>query len=110
MMKRFTVTEQHLALIRQLSIRWSGGEYGNPEIDPKRPYGNSDRARDVLTILGLRDPRDRVELSPEEEALAWRLHREVATALEILLAVGTFTPGVYVAGDYSAAWGPEATS
>src|SRR6266568_5645220 len=39
----FTVTEDHLKLLRHAYLYWEYGEgYGAPAIDPKRPYGNSD--------------------------------------------------------------------
>jgi len=39
---RFELTEQHLKLIRRMTVRYNDYcEFGAPEIDPKRPYGNS---------------------------------------------------------------------
>ena len=48
----FTVTEDHLELLRHVHLYWDYGEgYGAPAIDPKRPYGNSDVERDIAEIL-----------------------------------------------------------
>lgn len=49
----FTVTDDHLKLLRRASVGWSDCEFGAPEIDPKRPYGNSNVLGDIAEILGL---------------------------------------------------------
>ena len=36
----FEVKEEHLKLLRNMSVEWNNGEFGAPEINPKRPYGN----------------------------------------------------------------------
>jgi hypothetical protein len=48
----FTVTEDHLKLLRRAYIGWDDCEFGAPGIDPKRPYGNSDVIGDIAEILG----------------------------------------------------------
>src|SRR5260370_25490215 len=48
----FTVTEDHLKLLRHVHLYWDYGEgYGAPASDPKRPYGNSDVGRGIAEIL-----------------------------------------------------------
>lgn len=83
---KFTVTPEHVRLMRRMIVSWESAEYGAPCIDPKRPYGNSGVAEDIREILGLPDLTDE---SCE------RLHAETETALQIALAVGHFTPGKY---------------
>jgi hypothetical protein len=37
----FKLTDEHLKLLRRFNVGWQDSESGAPEIDPKRPYGNS---------------------------------------------------------------------
>src|SRR5260370_27528521 len=50
----FTVTEDHLKLLRHTSdLYWDPGEgYGAPFINPKKPYGTSNVLQDVTEIVG----------------------------------------------------------
>lgn len=50
--KSLTVTDEHLLLLKRTYITWDPCEYGAPEINPKRPYGNGDVAQDIYEILG----------------------------------------------------------
>jgi hypothetical protein len=99
--KRFTVTENHLKLLRRAHVNWDYGEsYGAPEIDCKRPYGNSYIELDIAEILGAPDGDweweggERV-LRPEARERYMRRHVETAIALQIALATGEFRPGRY---------------
>jgi hypothetical protein len=100
----FTVTDEHLLLLRRAYVVWEEGELGlgAPLIDPKRPYGNSQVYADIAEILGLPDSdwADE-ELIPSLDS-AWRfirLHVETAIALQIALATGEFRAGRYVRDD-----------
>lgn len=95
----FTMTDQHLALLREMNVGWQGDEFGAPEIDPKRPYGNSDVLDDMAEILGL-------DADADEDVLR-RLHRETETALQIVLATGAAMPGRYRAPRYTTDWQRE---
>lgn len=88
---RFEVTEEHLKLMRRMYVGWQDCEYGAPEIDPKRPYGNSDVEGDIAEILGW------TTFATDE---SWRdraatLHREMQTVLQIVLAIGRIATGSY---------------
>lgn len=48
----FVLTEDHLKLLAKSYWQWQDCETGAPEMDPKRPYGNSDVAGDIREILG----------------------------------------------------------
>ena len=48
----FTVTEDHLKLIKNFCVGWQDCDFGAPEIDPKHPYGNSSVCSDIANILG----------------------------------------------------------
>lgn len=107
-MQTFTMTEEHVKLLRAACVDWWSMEYGAPCIEPKRPYGNSNVVSDIADILGIKWKRD------EEDdympiALCERLgelHKETQTALQIILTTGSFEPGDYVAGDYDRNWRP----
>ena len=102
MAREFTLTEEHLKLLENACVGWQDCETGAPEIDPKRPYGNSSVWLDVAEILGKPLPEDgdesasgqHLERSTREECE--RLHRETETALEIVLTTRSFLPGRYV--------------
>lgn len=105
---RFTLTTEHIALLRASCIGWDDCEFGAAAIDCKRPYGNSAVLRDMADILGVPTAGD--ELNPFDEETDRRmreLHKETRTALEVVLRCGTFTPGEYVTSSpYERDWRP----
>jgi hypothetical protein len=97
--RRFTVTDEHLRLLRRAYVTWDDTEFGAPEIDCKRPYGNSDVYSDIAEILGIPAAEwfeEDIEPFPEAEWRFLRLHVETAVVLQIALATGEFRPGRYV--------------
>ena len=95
--REFTITEDHLKLLRSMYVGWDDCEFGAPAIDCKRPYGNSDVLGDIREILGLPineedDWRDEGEDADELR----RLHKDMQTVLQILVRS---THGIY-AGKY----------
>ena len=86
------MTDNHLALLRRMYVGWQDCETGAPEIDPKRPYGNSDVAEDVHEILTGAYCGDLTRASQERYI---ELHRETETALQIVLVTGSFVAGLY---------------
>lgn len=95
---RFTVTEDHVKLLRAAYVGWDSCEFGAPAIDCKRPYGNSDVLGDIAEILGgIRHPEfEEDEDWGDEEAESMRkTHAETLTALQIFLCTGTMEPGTY---------------
>lgn len=101
----FTVTEQHLKLLRHAYVRWEDCAFGAPAIDCKRPYGNSYVIGDIREILH----RDATVGLDEDELARWekanrehlvRLHRETETVLQIALDTGEFRAGEYVRRNY----------
>lgn len=99
---RFTLTDQHIKLLRAAYVGWNRAEWGAPEIDPKRPYGNSSVVIDMCEILDVTivDPDE----GPDDETRGRMaaLHRETELALQVVLATGAFEPGDYVRKQYSA--------
>lgn len=97
--QKFTLTEDHIKLLRRFEVGWQDCETGAPEIDPKRPYGNSDVETDMHEILTGKEHRMGCPDSKREAYL--KLHREMETALQIVLSTSSFKPGKYEAPEYS---------
>jgi hypothetical protein len=96
----FVLTEEHVTLLRNSNVNdeLSRVEYGAAQIDGKRPYGNSDVLMDIASLLGV----EKIETADGESVIRKedgdrleRLHRETPTALQVVLASGSFTPGTY---------------
>lgn len=98
-LREFEITDIHLKLLRLASIRWSEVEFGAPEIDGKRPYGNSNVLADVAAVvrpdIAASDPDLIYDYAEEHEAELSRLHVETAFALQIALCTGEFKAGRY---------------
>ena len=106
--QKFTLTENHIKLLRRFQVGWQDCETGAPEIDPKRPYGNTGVPWDIHEILtgetvGFKDSK-REELTERECDRYLELHRETDTALQIVLETGAFIPGKYEADEYKTNW------
>jgi hypothetical protein len=100
----FTVTDEHLKLLRRAYVGWDDCEFGAPAIDCKRPYGNSDVVGDMAEILGVQGD-EYGEVSDADAERLTRLHRETQTVLRIALTTGEFRAGRYVRSDkYSSDW------
>lgn len=103
----FTLKEEHIRLIENLNFKvCAETEYDDryiPEIDRKRPFGNSGTTGDVLRILG-RECDEEGEFRKEDVDEAETLLIELPLALEIMVTHKTFTPGDYAVdrhGTYS---------
>jgi len=106
--KKFVMTAEHLTLLKRFQVGWQDCEAGAPEIDPKRPYGNSDVENDIHEMMtgetiGCTDSK-RDELTDKEITRYQILHRETETALQVALATGTFAVGEYECESYSSEW------
>lgn len=99
-MKEFELKEEHIKLLQRAYISWQNCEYGAPEINPKRPYGNSDVETDIAEILEW--PVEIVEIDDEggmiidQREAAFEIHEETLMALQIILQTRSFVPGIYV--------------
>lgn len=78
-------------------ISLSNCETGAPEIDPKRPYGNSDVAGDVAEILGIDMPEYDTDGYDDAVSEMLDIHYGTVQALQIILHNQTFELGVYQA-------------
>jgi hypothetical protein len=95
---QFTVTDEHLRLLRRAYVTWDDCEFGAPEIDCKRPYGNSNVPGDIAEILGVPEREwadEDLNPAPDAEWRFVRLHVETAIVLQIALTTGEFRPGRY---------------
>jgi len=105
---RFELTDQHLKLIRRMTVKYNDYcEFGAPEIDPKRPYGNSSVYYDIGEILNI-EPKggdiDDPEFTEEQKEFMLALHKSTAKALQVILASGSFEIGVYESEEYLDNW------
>lgn len=109
--EKFNVTEEHMKLLKQMWVSWDDCEFGAPEIDPKRPYGNSDVYDDMAEILGIKKPdvEDWVlsDAAPSAKLCKRldKLHKEMETVLQILVRNPEgISPGRYGKEKYDANW------
>lgn len=104
----FTLTEEHIKLLENMCVSWQDyDEYslGAPEINPKRPYGNSDTYTDIYEILD-KDTESRSEYQcPDEYKERYKkLHTELKDVLQICLSTKSFITGVYQKEKYTCNW------
>ncbi len=106
----FTVTEDHLKLLRCAYVGWDDCEFGAPAIDCKRPYGNSDVITDIAEILhpgthAALDEEAYDRWEGENRMRLYNLHRETQTVLQIAISTGEFRTGMYrLPRGYGRAW------
>lgn len=101
----FTVTEDHIKLLRHAIVGWEDCEFGAPSIDCKRPYGNSSVYSDIAEILGIEpEDEDDQDFSSEQFDRMALLHKETQTALQIFLTTGQMLVGEYEADRYRDDW------
>lgn len=83
--KDFVLTSDHVKLLKAAEWRWADYETGAPEIDGKRPYGNSYVAGDIAEILGWPvDPEEGPTREQENRAL--EIHNETLFAIREIVA------------------------
>jgi hypothetical protein len=107
-MKHFTLTADHVLLLRNASIDFQDGpEWGGPAIDCKRPFGNGDMVGDMALLLGVNNVEtddEEIHWPPGTRLNMMHLYGELGDALQVVLATGTFSPGDFEADDYSRNW------
>lgn len=94
----FQLRWEHLELMKHSYMSWNESEFGAPTIDPKRPYGNGDVVTDIWEIIS----KKTTEGPSVRECLG--LHREMDTALQIVLVTQSFDVGQYVKDKYWNNW------
>jgi hypothetical protein len=117
--EEFEILPEHLKLVQRFFVQWQDDEFGAPEIDPKRPYGNSDVYQDMVSILGFKQHKDDeerfdFELFKEQytirgcdkynldfenqsklTAILDKLHKDLEKVLQIALVTQEFKTGTY---------------
>lgn len=105
--KRFTVTEQHLALIRHFEIGWS--DYLDGALCISTYDTGEGIYEGIATILD--DPKlvrgEDGEFSDEQIVMMEQLHEEAGIALQIAIQTGTFETGTYVRATVQERWKKE---
>lgn len=114
-LRRFTLTSQHVKLLRQSNVRYSGNcEWGYVGLDCKRPFGNGDLVGDMARIIGIESVQtdDGEEHWPPgtRDKMVRMFKDELPIALSVVLAAGTFEPGEYECGQYADSWRPVAAT
>jgi len=105
--ERFTLTEDHLKLLKRANVTWNEGDGEAAGLCCKRPYGNSGIVEDVAEILGVESFRlDEDDSQYDEEMYdkLWGVHRETEIALQVVLSTQSFVPGDYECAPYSSNW------
>ena len=109
-MEKFTLTEEHIKLAQRMYIDWNDCGDGAPEVDCKRPYGNSDVEHDICEILGF-ETKYRIDgegrYNDEDYKYAQKIHLEMGTALQLILKFKTFEPGKFEREDIWGEWEAE---
>ena len=127
--KTFEVKEEHIKLLKSMNVGYNDYcEFGAPEIDPKRPYGNSNVHQDMLEILGLEELKEGIYKfrlngkewllkgvdkyniyldGKDEETLIEelnKLHKETEKVLSIFISSETLKPGIFESERYGNNW------
>lgn len=104
--RTFEVREDHIKLLRNMSVTWNYSCSGSPTIDPKRPYGESMIFEGMAKLLNMVEPNEdgEVELTDEQIDSLSKLHEEMQTVLEILLYNCSIQQGTYVNKGYLNEW------
>lgn len=104
--RKFNVREEHILLLKNMSVTWNDSCFGSPTVDPKRPYGSTSVIEDMAKMLniGKVDADGEIQLSEVQEKQLINFHKETETVLEILLYNCSIKPGVYVNKGYSNEW------
>ena len=107
-MKKITIKPEHIVLLAETNWYWQDCEFGAPEVDPKRHYGNSTGTADVLRVLGWEQNPEYDDWSKTQYEQAWKLHKELLAVLKILSRFATtgIRPGETYRNrsDYSDDW------
>lgn len=103
-MREFTITAEHLKLLRRACVSWNDCEFGAPSIDCKRPYGNSSVYNDIAEILEITESGED-DFTQEQFDHMVQLHKETQIVLQIILTTGVIRAGRYIkSSDYGDDW------
>lgn len=106
----FEVRGDHLDLLDHIWFGYNDWtEFGAPEVDPKRPYGNSSVYEDIGEILGIEpgSEPDRYgdrEFTQEQKDYMLQTHKEMQHVLQILASTRSIEVGKYEKEKYGVKW------
>lgn len=93
---KFELTDNHIKLLTKMYVYFDDYSYdGAPAVDTKRPYGNSSVVYDLYEILFEKDWDSDDDIPDKLYEELMTVHRETATALQIVLVTKSFEPGIY---------------
>lgn len=96
----FKLKEEHIKLLQASYVDFDENAYlGAAAVDIKRPYGNKAVLEDIHEIL-TGEVVEYSELPKKLEEKYLKLHKETATALQIILVTGKFEVGTYEGDRY----------
>lgn len=114
--KTFEVKPYHLRLLQRCYTSWDDCEFGAPQIDPKRPFGNSG-ASSILTVVaketGALDNLTGIDfdncnlydvLNTAKINELHAIYTELEICLQILLNDLAIVPGKYQLTGYGKNW------
>lgn len=97
--RTFALKDEHIQLITKFYIQEGYAEACPPEVNQKRPWGDSDHLYSMAEILQLLPQTDDPsEDFYDDEQLQYELeelYSELVDALQIVLSCKTFEPGIY---------------
>lgn len=101
----FKITSDHLKLLQQMSVGYDTctGYNPVPEINPKRPYGDSCMYHSMGRILDIK-PKNGMEFSESQLSHFDNLQEQTAVALSICMARQKFEEGFYGRVGYGNDW------
>lgn len=114
--KFFEVKPYHLRLLQRCYTSWDDCEFGAPQIDPKRPFGNSGSSSILQVVAqeaGLLTAYKHINWNEEsifdvvEDNIikeARRIYEELEICLQILLNDLAIVPGKYRLDGYGKNW------
>lgn len=104
--KYFELTRDHIKLVKSILVYWNE-DIERVVIDSKRPYGDSDIPRSVAEAIKLdfvEVQGGELKLTSQQEKYCWKLHKDMATVLQIVLSTGQFKSGEYECDEYGYEW------
>jgi hypothetical protein len=96
--RKFTVTEDHIKLLKKMVVMWDERGPGAPMVNYLQPYMSMCPQCDIpkiLSIIPMIQPDGKKKYSDEQLEYMEKTHRETQIALQIFLRVGTMEPGEY---------------
>ena len=89
-MEYFSLKKEHIDLLGEAYISWNDCEFGASEINPKRPYGDSDVCNSIGKILNVEGTEEGGHYSFPQIDFFCELHKQTQIALHLILKYKSF--------------------